>query len=380
MLDKRRAEAELSSWLNSLQEPEEAQARVLAKLTAIYARTGYGVEHGVEPGMDLEEFRRAVPPRDYEGFRPYVLEVLRGHTSTLLAEEPVFMGITSGSTGVPKIVPITGRDAELRASVMLKGLAMYASYWRDERVFGSACLAPCMPSEVGRIRIRGRDVPCGYISGIYAELMARFLGLEDLFRPYLSGLNAIGPGVRKADWAKRFELVLKSLDGADVGMAIGAGPALWMFSRWLKQEKGLLPKDLWSIGLVLCAGVPHIQEHYVPDLKEAFGPRAVIIEAYGATEGMFAIQANEEPYLVPFYDSYLLEAKVGREIKMLYEMRAGEVGRLIVSTPVLPRYEIGDVVACYGDGVYFRVLGRDKWSTWARLGLGRLIRRMAELF
>jgi len=380
MLDRRRAEAELSSWLDSLQEPWEAQARVLEELTSIYAKTGYGLEHGVEPGMDIDAFRSAIPPRDYEGFKPYVLEVLRGRTQVLLDEEPIFLGITSGSTGPPKVIPMTERDAELRASIMLKGLARYAAYWRDERAFGSACLAPCMPSEVRYIRIGEREVPCGYISGIYAELMAKYMGLEGFLRPYLSELNAIGPGVERADWERRFELVLRLLDGLDVGMAIGAGPALWMFSKWLEREKGVRPGDLWSIGLVLCAGVPYIQEHYAPELREAFGPRAVILEAYGATEGMFAIQANEEPFLVPFYDSYFLEVRVGRETKMLYEMRAGEIGRLVVSTPVFPRYEIGDVVACYADGVYFRVLGRDRRATWLRIWLGRLARWLAGLF
>jgi len=380
MLDRKKAEAELSSWLSSLQEPEEAQAKILDELTKIYAKTGYGLEHGIEPGMDLETFRNRAQPRDYRGFKPYILRVLRGDTGVLLNEEPLFMGITSGSTGIPKIIPITERDAELRISIMLKGLARYASYWRDEWVFRSACLAPCMPSEVKRIYIRGRAIPCGYISGIYAELIARALGLERFFKPYLSELNSIGPGVRKTDWARRFEIILEILADLDVGMAIGAGPALWMFAKWLKREKGMWPGDIWSVGLVLCAGVPNIQEHYVPELKRAFGPRAVVIEAYGATEGMFAIQADDKPYLVPFYDAYFLEAKVGREIKMLYEMKAGEVGRLVVSTPVFPRYEIGDVVACYGDGLYFRVLGRDKWGTWMRIWLGKLIERAARLF
>ena len=380
MFDQRKAEAELSSWLSSLQEPEEAQARVLDKLTSIYAKTGYGLEHGIEPGMDMETFRERVPPRDYRGFKPYILRILKGDTGVLLDGEPIFMGVTSGSTGIPKAIPITERDAELRASVMLRGLARYASYWRDERALRSACLAPCMPSEVGHIRIGGRDVPCGYISGIYAELMAKALGLERFFKPYLSELNAIGPGVRDVDWARRFELITEALEGLDVGMAIGAGPALSMFARWLKRERGMWPRDIWSIGLVLCAGVPHIQEHYVPELKRAYGPRAVVIEAYGATEGMFAIQADEKPYLVPFYDAYLIEARVGREFKMLYEMGAGEVGRLVISTPVFPRYEVGDVVACYGDGLYFRVLGRDKRSTWIRIWLGRLVEGIAGLF
>ena len=374
-----RAKAGLESWMRALEEPEEAQARVLEHLTGIYAETELGRQHGIEPGMDLEAFRHAVPIRRYEDFRPYVLEVLKGNTRALLAEEPIWFGATSGTTGEPKLVPITRRDAELRVSVMLKGLARFVAYWHEPSVMGSACLAPCLPSRVISVRVNGREVPCGYISGINAELMAEHLGLGVLAR-YMAELNAIGPGVSQRDWERRFELALRALEGQEVRMAIGAGPALWMFARWLRRRRGLWPKDLWDVRLVLCAGVPHIQGSYVPELTKAFGSRAVVLEAYGATEGMFAIQADEQPFLVPFYDSYLLEARVGRRVKGLHEMRAGEVGRLVVSTPVFPRYEIGDVVACYSDGLYFRVLGRDKASTWARLYLGRLIRALASLF
>jgi hypothetical protein len=49
-------------------------------------------------------------------------------------------------------------------------------------------------------------------------------------------------------------------------------------------------------------------------------------------------------------------------IKMLHEMRPGEMGRMIVSTPVLSRYKIGGLIrACQPP--YFRCIGRDKWWT-----------------
>jgi hypothetical protein len=38
-------------------------------------------------------------------------------------------------------------------------------------------------------------------------------------------------------------------------------------------------------------------------------------------------------------------------------MKPREWGRIIVSTPILPRYDIGDLVECEGKG-YFRIIGR----------------------
>jgi hypothetical protein len=47
---------------------------------------------------------------------------------------------------------------------------------------------------------------------------------------------------------------------------------------------------------------------------------------------------------------------------MLHEMRPGEMGSLVVSTPILPRYEIGDLIRAFRPP-YFRCIGRDHWWT-----------------
>ena len=368
------------AWFAAIQEPEEAQERVLKRLTALYARTGYGREHGIQAGMSMEEFRRFVPPRRYEGFKPYVQEVLKGDPRALLADELVFLGITSGTTGRPKVVPITKADVALRAEVMATCLAGLASYWRLEGIFGSPCIAPCLPSRVSEVQVGGRAVPCGYISGVNAEITASYFGLEGFLRPYLERINEIGPGIGKEDWGKRFSALMEALEGRDAKMAIGAAPALWMFARWLRKERGRWPKDLWDIELLLVAGVPYIMSSYAPGLSKAYGEGALLAEAYGATEGMFAARLAEEPYLVPFYNAYLYEVRVGREVKMLYEMEAGEIGSIIISTPVFPRYEIGDLVLCHADGVFFSVPGRDRPLTRAKIKLGKLLDLLASPF
>ena len=71
--------------------------------------------------------------------------------------------------------------------------------------------------------------------------------------------------------------------------------------------------------------------------------------------------------------------RAGRGIKMLHEMRPGEMGSLVVSTPILPRYKIGDTILSFRTP-YFRCIGRDRWYTPLRyawdefmtLNLGRL--------
>ncbi len=352
-------------------EAAEAQARALERLARFYSRTDYGLEHGIRPGMDLEEFRSQVPARGYRAFRPYVEEVLRGRFRALLAAPPEFIGITSGTTGPPKLIPIPGYDLELRVEFMLRHMGAAGP--------DLAIIAPCLPSRLSVIRIGGSEVPLGYISGINVEAMARALGSDEM-SAYLGEVNRIGAGTKPSDWDRRFRALLSFLEGREVEMAVGTGPVLWMFARWLKREKGLLPGELWDIRAVLAVGVPHIRSSYAGFLRRAYGPRAQVIEGYGATEGLFAMGPAEGPGLTPFYDLYLYEVEVGRTIKMLYDMRAGETGRLVISTPVFPRYRIGDIVVCVRDGLFFRVPGRDNLWTRLRLALTRAIEGLASLF
>jgi hypothetical protein len=47
---------------------------------------------------------------------------------------------------------------------------------------------------------------------------------------------------------------------------------------------------------------------------------------------------------------------------MLHDMRPGEMGSMVVSTPILPRYRIGDLILAF-QVPYFRCIGRQYWWT-----------------
>jgi hypothetical protein len=49
-------------------------------------------------------------------------------------------------------------------------------------------------------------------------------------------------------------------------------------------------------------------------------------------------------------------------MKLLHEMAPGELGSLVVSTPILARYEIGDLILAF-QPPYFRCIGRKRWWT-----------------
>ena len=93
---------------------------------------------------------------------------------------------------------------------------------------------------------------------------------------------------------------------------------------------------------------------------------------YIATEGVFAQQLDELPYVTPNYDSYLFEVKTGNSIKLLSDLKRGDWGNLIISSGMFPRYEIGDLVESAGKN-YFRIFGRRKTLTLLEHKLYRLL-------
>ena len=134
---------------------------------------------------------------------------------------------------------------------------------------------------------------------------------------------------------------------------------------------------------------------YQPALHALYGPVAIRETEGGATECMFGQQRNEKrasrtrpncDLFFPWHTDtvrrhrccppgHVFEVethpsaglRTGSGIKMLHEVQAawtqlGEMGNMVVSTPILPHYKIGDLIRKF-EPPYFRCIGRDKWYT-----------------
>jgi hypothetical protein len=232
------------------------------------------------------------------------------------------------------------------------------------------------PSVVGKIRIAGCEIPYGYSSGIYIRHAAAQTPAEIL--PAQADIDALGGDVRRDGWERRFEMIYQRTKDEPITMCAGVCPSIIEFGRFVQRRHGVLPKDIWNMRVIAATSVPGIHTKFRPALNALYGA-VEIVEMYIATEGTFAQQRDERRLLVPNYDLYFLESqdKNGR-CKQLHEMRPGEYGSLIVSTPVLPRYRIGDLIRAF-DPPYFRCIGREgRWTrlryhldAWLNLDFGR---------
>ena len=349
----------LEGWHKALEAPHETQETVLKGLLEGWAQTDYGRQHAAVEVKSLDDFRRAFPITTYEDYKPLMERVMAGETGLLLYEDPVGWAITRGTTsGESKFIPMTATDLRMRLSA---GRAMmeYVAATKRFDLFAGVNLNLNFPSVVGKIKVGERELEYGYSSGIYTKFVSTFTPVRSV--PAQEEIDALGGGKTLRDWEARFELAYQKCKDLDVTLVGGVAPTAVLFARYLRRAHRTYPKDIWKTQIMTLGSVPGINTRYQPTLHALYDP-AAIREIYGTTEGIFGQQRDEHRAWVPNYDQYFFEVRTPSGVKMMHEMTRGEMGSLIVSTPVLARYEIGDVILAF-QPPYFRCIGRKRWWT-----------------
>src|SRR4249919_706660 len=87
----------------------EIQHRTLMHKVRHHAQSDFGRDHGFSNIRSAAEFRRRQPVRGYDEHFPYIERVLNGDVNALFAPgtRVLMFAMTSGTTGNPKLLPIT---------------------------------------------------------------------------------------------------------------------------------------------------------------------------------------------------------------------------------------------------------------------------------
>jgi GH3 auxin-responsive promoter len=387
----RAVDDQLGSWRDAITDPVRAQKIVLRRLLADYAQTGYGSDHGAASVAEAADgdapessarspliaaYREAFPVMTYDDYKPFISAVLSGETAALLSEEPVGWAITRGTTqGESKFIPMTPTDLRMRVSAGRAMMSYVAATGRKD-LFAGVNLNLNFPSVVGTVKVGDKNVEYGYSSGIYTKYVSKFTPIRSV--PSQDEIDALGGGTTRQDWDDRFELALEKCKGENVTLVGGVCQTALEFGRYLRRRHGVYPKQLWKTQIMTLGSTPGINTRHAAQLTAMYGP-AAIREIYGTTEGMFGQQPDDQRAWAPNFDLFFFEVLTRSGIKMLHDMKPGETGSLVVSTPTLARYRIGDTILALRPP-YFRCIGREKWWTrldyyWnemATLNLGRL--------
>jgi hypothetical protein len=343
-------EALLASWRWALKDARRVQERVLGNLLFWYDQGRYGHQHGAGMIRDWEEFQRAFPVVTYQTLSPLWEQVKRGDFRALYGEHPVEWAVNSSSGGEPQTFPLIKVDLDQRLTCQPRALLSFL-YRRDRHdMLQPMCLNLNPPSRREIFKTRGgKEIPCGYSSGIYARHLAE-KGVMGLV-PRQTELDDLGLGLSAEDWERRFQLVYEKGRDQRVDVVVAPGAILLAFGRFLRKRHGLRPKEMWVFQVVIHSGPQRLGTMRRMRLKKLYG-EVPVLEMLETLGGFPAQQMDDSPCLMPNFDLCLLEVETKKGFQLLCDLQKGVSGSLIISSVLAPRLRVGLVIKSLGGMAY----------------------------
>jgi hypothetical protein len=325
----------------SMQTAVADQQHILQQLLKHGAKTTFGNDHHLANVKQYNEYREAVPIRDYEAISPYIDQIKEGKQNVLWKGKPLYFAKTSGTTSGVKYIPISKDSISNHINTARNALLCYmaesgnTAFADGKMIFLSG--SPTLE------RIAG--IPTGRLSGIVNHHVPGYLRKNQL-PDYET--NCI------EDWETKLEKIVTQTIKQDMTLISGIPPWMQMYFDWLTERAdGKKIKELFpNLQLLVHGGVNF--EPYRQKLMDSIGGKVDTIETFPASEGFFAFQdtLTEEGLLLNTNSGIFFEFIPAQEIfnerptrLSLEEVKVGENYALIVNSNAgLWGYNIGDTV------------------------------------
>lgn len=189
-------------------DPHGAQTRALARILRALAPTELGRAFG---RVDVDEFRRRVPVGDYEALRPHIERQIATGAPVVTATRPIMYARTSGTTGKPKLIPVTSEVvADLTAAQRVFSYVQH----RDLDAFRGPVLA------IGgalREETLPDGTPAGAATGLIYETMPALIRAKYVVPPAVFGIE---------DYELRYAVIARlAVQHRDLSMIGTANPS-----------------------------------------------------------------------------------------------------------------------------------------------------------
>ncbi|HEY8969060.1 MAG TPA: GH3 auxin-responsive promoter family protein, partial [Puia sp.] len=333
------------------------QETILKDLLRVGSKTAFGEEHKLGEVKTYEEFRQAVPIRDYEQFAGYIAQIKEGRHNVLWQGKPIYLAKTSGTTSGIKYIPISKDSISNHINTARNALLCYMASTGNTAFSDGKMIFLSGSPELERIA----DIPTGRLSGIVNHHVPRYLRTNQL--PSYE-TNCI------EDWETKLDKIVEETLNQDMTLISGIPPWVQMYFDRLIEKTGKPVKDIFPNFSVLVHGGVNF-EPYKAKLFDSIGKKVDTIETFPASEGFFAFQdvRDGEGLLLNTNSGIFFEfipvAEFGKEDPQrlsLKDVKVGENYALIVSTNAgLWGYSIGDTVRFVSTEPYRLVVtGRTK--------------------
>lgn len=209
-----------------------AQRKVLKRIVDSCKNTVFGKEHGFNKIRTVDEYRKAVPIRDFEGHRKYINRMCKGEENVLFPGKPIFYNTTSGTSDKPKLIPVSKPYFE-QAYNGVSRLWFYTCLRDNPKLFNGQNLSAVAPAVEGYVN---DGTPYGSISGVIYRNIPGIL--KDLYStPY--------PVICMRDYQKKYYAMLRCALGTEITYIITVNPStLLQFHKTVLQEGGDLIRDI----------------------------------------------------------------------------------------------------------------------------------------
>ncbi|MBS1660721.1 MAG: GH3 auxin-responsive promoter family protein [Bacteroidetes bacterium] len=333
------------------------QEAILKDLLRIGSKTNFGADHKLGEVKTYEEFKQAVPVRDYEQFAPYINLIKEGRHNVLWRGLPIYLAKTSGTTSGIKYIPITKDSVSNHMNTARNALLCYMAQTGNMGFSDGKLIFLSGSPELERVG----GIPTGRLSGIVNHHVPGYLRTNQL--PSYE-TNCI------EDWETKLDKIVEETVDQDMRLISGIPPWVQMYFDRLTDLKKMPIKDIFPNFSVLVHGGVNF-EPYKHRLFESIGKKIDTIETFPASEGFFAFQDTRESEGLLlntnsgiFYE-FIPAAEIGKtnpERISLKDVKVGENYALVVSTNAgLWGYSIGDMVRFVSVNPYRLVVsGRTK--------------------
>lgn len=261
-------------------QPEISQEKVLKNLIAKGASTSFGKDHFFKDIRTYEDFKEAVPVRDYEDLAPYINRMVKGEQDVLWKGKPAYFAKTSGTTSGTKYIPITKDSIPNHINSARDALLSYVhetgngQFLDGKLIFLSG--SPVLDEKGG--------VPTGRLSGIVNHHVPGYLKTNQL--PSYE-TNCI------EDWEAKLDKIVDETAHQDLSLISGIPPWVQMYFEWIVERTGRPVGDVFPNFSVFVYGGVNF-EPYRKKIFETIGRPVDAIETYPASEGFIAYQDSQE--------------------------------------------------------------------------------------
>ncbi len=379
-------------FMAAAKDPGSSQEQKLMSIVHKNRSTSFGKDHSFSSIRNVKDFQEKVGINDHASLKGYLERAMKGEKNVLTSQEVLMFGITSGTTGNPKYIPVT-KDFinEYRASWHIWN---YFAIRDHPHIIDGKILTFVSPATRGRLP---SGIPYGSISGLLQQIQPRFVKKrysipQEVFRiqDYDSRYYCISrlmldddaslivtpnPGMllmlcKKINENRRD--IIEDIRNGELKQGLDLEPDIRelierrlspnpekaaYLEKLLKKKRKLYPSDVWpALALVGCWKEGNMPL-YIKQLPKHFGRVSIRDIGFMATEGRVTIPIDDKgsagllSLVSHFYEFIPEEEKHKRHPKVLTADKLEKDKRyyvLITASNGLYRYDLNDIVAVTG--------------------------------